>query len=982
MKRTIRQSSRLLTLLVILFILLPVAFREAPLAQGTMVPLTVRITRVVELDCDEGLTVPCPNDYFSKVNIDSQGLQESNCCAHPEGDPLEFSPNDWVWTRTVDSSRNPIAIQFQLWDFDEFLGFADNELDIANGGNFLDLTFDLNTCKFQGGGLTAPQGGGIASLLQGQSEGSGDDSARIYFTITTPACITQANNVDTDGDGLFNGWEVAGIDGDTPLDGPDFFLNTDPTHKDLFVEVDWMECSATLPAGGCGLGNHSHAPAAGALDDVINAFKNAPIVNHDGKTGITLHLQADEAVGDRVGILFQTNGTGTTDDFNDIKLGNPAGPCAGSFGTAAERSSGSCARILRAKRLAYRYMIFAHSYSESPGSSGIAEVGMTAAPNSVSFGGNDFIVTFGNWSPTSINNNGGQRVIEASTFMHEFGHTLALQHGGGDVINCKPNYLSVMNYTLQFPVADPNRPMDFTSVARGTALASLNESGGLNENAGIGGPSGRLTIYGVNGNRRTAQANAATFDWNEVGGLTNNATADINFIATFQPASNLGGCSTPSPSENLRGFDDWSNIVYNFRNSPLFADGATNNDVGTDLQELTAETMLLVKNPPPDLKAEKSVDKATAVGNDTLNYTVKVTNLEPPKAFNVVVTDTLPDGSTRGWSVGALDQGASNTQTLTFLVPCTAADGAVLTNTASVTGVNELGYADVNVFNNTASVSTSVQAPVLTLTKTATASVNAGEAITYTITYRNTGKGGAANVVITDTLPANVYYSTALDTGAGPKPTTVTVNVDGTRTLTWQVGTLAGGSNAQTIQYKARPTLLALGGTKLNNSARVTFTNANGCTYAPVTASASTVITVVAPTRNPFTLGFWRNHPELWTSEMRARIQATDLRYDVDGNGALSTDEVVAGFAPGGSQPTILRTQLLATFFNLATRRINAGTLIQSKTADGLSLHNVAEAAIYGMSTLALPVSEGTSPLYENATKVLDEINMNKSEVY
>ena len=72
---------------------------------------------------------------------------------------------------------------------------------------------------------------------------------------------------------------------------------------------------------------------------------------------------------------------------------------------------------------------------------------------------------------------------------------------------------------------------------------------------------------------------------------------------------------------------------------------------------------------------------------------------------------------------------------------------------------------------STASAQTTIHAPVLTLSKTATATVNAGEAIAYTITYANTGSGAAANVTITDTVPAGVYYSVALDQGAGPKPT-------------------------------------------------------------------------------------------------------------------------------------------------------------------------------------------------------------------
>jgi len=33
--------------------------------------------------------------------------------------------------------------------------------------------------------------------------------------------------------------------------------------------------------------------------------------------------------------------------------------------------------------------------------------------------------------------------------MHELGHTLGFGHGGGDAVNYKPNYLSVMAYGLQ-----------------------------------------------------------------------------------------------------------------------------------------------------------------------------------------------------------------------------------------------------------------------------------------------------------------------------------------------------------------------------------------------------------------------------------------------------------------------------------------------------------------------------------------------------
>ncbi len=53
-------------------------------------------------------------------------------------------------------------------------------------------------------------------------------------------------------------------------------------------------------------------------------------------------------------------------------------------------------------------------------------------------------LTLGSWQDVTIED-------EAGTFMHELGHTLCLKHGGGDNLNCKPNYYSVMNYTWQFP---------------------------------------------------------------------------------------------------------------------------------------------------------------------------------------------------------------------------------------------------------------------------------------------------------------------------------------------------------------------------------------------------------------------------------------------------------------------------------------------------------------------------------------------------
>ncbi|QES10351.1 hypothetical protein DEJ44_35145 [Streptomyces venezuelae] len=70
------------------------------------------------------------------------------------------------------------------------------------------------------------------------------------------------------------------------------------------------------------------------------------------------------------------------------------------------------------------------------------------------------------------------------------------------------------------------------------------------------------------------------------------------------------------------------------------------------------------------------------------------------------------------------------------------------------------------------------------------------------------------------------------------------------------------------------------------------------------------------------------------------------------------------------------------TGFNLATRRINAGTAIVSRTAQALGLHNVRDAAIYAQDTLLLPVNPGTAQRYSRIIGILDDINANRIERY
>ncbi|WP_395358175.1 hypothetical protein ACHGLA_00760 [Streptomyces sp. YH02] len=969
-----RVSSYVRLLAVLLLVLAGVAATGTTPAQAATQDITVSLYRVVELHCDEGAGEACGNDYYPKFEIDHQGLfdgRDTYCCGHGS----DFRTN-WVYTATVDTSHNPVDIQMQLWDQDDLT--QDGPINWTRSGSAdLNLRFDLTTCTFTGSGLT-PQQGADMPTLAGESEGSGADSARGYFTITTPSCVALANGADSDGDGLMNTWEVAGrgldFDGDGTVDLPlgDAQYGAVPYRKDLFVEADYMAADKPQP---------------GALTDVVNAFAKAPVDEYPDPSdptkkryrGINLHAAEGESLPDVASIQFRTPGPGALDDFNDLKSGNPVGPCTGFFGTPADRSSSNCANILQAKRQVYRYMIFGNSFVENPSSSGSSEWDPTGPPR----GGNDFIVTLGSWAPTSFSNLGGRKSAETATFMHELGHTLSLGHGGDDATNCKPNYLSVMNYTLQFAGRDPSRPLDYSSTAKGTALgttpATALDEAGLNENNGVyGTPSdpARNIIYGIGGKLTVAPATNGPTDWNGTNGSTETGVAaDINRITS------ITACTATSPGESLRGYDDWANIQYNPRlNATFFADGAR-----PELPpELTEETVLAMFQ-KADLAITKSADRDNAVGGDTVRYTTNVTDLGPGTATNIHVTDTLPDGTTQQRSLPDLNNGAVTTVTpgFTYPVPCDTADGTVLTNRVTVTGTDTDGVPDPYTDDNTAQATTTVHAPVLTVDKSATATVNAGQAITYTITYANTGSGDASGVTVTDTLPAGVYYSQELDLGTGPRPSSVTLNGDGTRTLVWNVGTLPATSGEQRIVFTARPTLLALAGTTYTDTVSVSYGNAGGaCSFAPVTDSASTTITVVPPTRDPLSQGFWKNHQELWTAEFLARIQATDQRYDTDRNGALSISEAAAGFSNNNAPKSVLGRQLLAVYFNLASRRINAGTAIRSRTSQSLGLGNVRDAVIFAQDTLLLPVNSSTSARYSSIIDVLTDINANRIVEY
>ncbi len=221
---------------------------------------------------------------------------------------------------------------------------------------------------------------------------------------------TDPCNADTDGDAIPDGDEVLG----TP-DGLDLpALGASPLRKDLFVEVDWYEEDWVdeKPLGcPCAGGGefHSHRPTQAVIDALTDAFAAAPVVNADGSSGISLHLDAGQGGGFGGG--------------NAILAG--ACPITGPATLDAVRT----ANFADARRGYFRYALMAHVIRRGP----FCGQGTGVTFELVS---DEFVVGMSHASDT---------LAIAGTFMHELGHTLGLEHGGDECANRKPNYHSVMN---------------------------------------------------------------------------------------------------------------------------------------------------------------------------------------------------------------------------------------------------------------------------------------------------------------------------------------------------------------------------------------------------------------------------------------------------------------------------------------------------------------------------------------------------------
>ena len=322
-------------------------------------------------------------------------------------------------------------------------------------------------------------------------------------------------------------------------------------------------------------------------------------------------------------------------------------------------------------------------------------------------------------------------------------------------------------------------------------------------------------------------------------------------ILTFAVSGNVAAGFSTGSAKLILGIGNVPAGVEQFSNTATISDdGSSGTDANlgdnTDSDSVTLDAT-------PDLTLTKSDGRDGAVPGKNLTYTLSYANAGHQDATGVVLTDTLPTGTTfdpadnPGWvlngntltfTVGNVAAGANGTATLVLHTSPIIPDGLTnITNTASIAH-DGVGGADPTPANNTSTdVDVLAHAVDLTLAKHSTSSIVVpGGSITYTLDYTNAGDVAASGVVLTDTLPAGTTFDPAANPGW----------VLNGNTLTFAVGNVAADGQGTATLILGIASAAAAGAEHIVNSATIADDGAHGADITLTNNTSSVNVTLNA----------------------------------------------------------------------------------------------------------------------------------------
>lgn len=194
----------------------------------------------------------------------------------------------------------------------------------------------------------------------------------------------------------------------------------------------------------------------------------------------------------------------------------------------------------------------------------------TGSTNSVSgdFGTFTVPLTVTNWGAT-ISTSGGLTTT--------LGPRLMIDISSVDfTMNCKANYPSVMTYSQQFgtiyedPIANPQGYVWYPAYSNWTgsnlAETQLSESSGLSGNA-------NYIIFTPNNGTQSSIVRIPTSPINWRDGSSGMVQSDINYFKFRGCGVDDFGITLPNSWETQKGFNDWDNLQFNFKEGKASLDG-------------------------------------------------------------------------------------------------------------------------------------------------------------------------------------------------------------------------------------------------------------------------------------------------------------------------------------------------------------------------------------------------------------------------